>query len=195
MNKLQEKINPKKYKHQIEKLYGTLKYMILNDVDLNHVIEVFKDPRTHKITSMYVKAKTNVDDRIKWKNGKESKIIGILSCEEIIECNDDDTYSRTFFSYHFEAMSESDVCTFRIDFKPKQLTPLHAHDYMKKDAKEHLSYPEDTKLELTKIDFCTIMLIVSYYVKNREKYPLHYGEEYNPLINKKRRRYDEYREN
>lgn len=192
MNLLQEKINPKKYNSQIESLYGRLKHMLVNEIELKKIVQVFRIPNTGEISSIEVRAKTNINDRLKWKSGKESKIAGILSCEEIIEPNTDGNYVRTFYSFHFEADPSSNVKTFRIDFKPDQPTPLHAHANDYSQTHLHLTFPHETSLDLSHIDFCTVMLVISFYIKHKDKYPLFNGDEYNPRINKKRRRYDEY---
>lgn len=194
MNFLQEKINPRKYNSQIESLYGKLKYMRINEIDLKKVVQIFRIPDTGQVTSMEVRAKADINDRLKWRNGKESKMAGILSCEEVIELNEEGDYTHTFYSFHFEAASFSNVKTFRIDFKPEQLTPLHAHAHDYDETRLHLTFPHETSLDLSHIDFCTIMLVISFYIKNKDKYPLFNGDEYNPRIIKKRRRYDEYGE-
>lgn len=195
MNYLQEKINPKKYNSQIESLYGKLKHMIVDEKDLKNVVQIFQIPDTDEVASIVINAKANIDDRLKWKDEKEDKIAGILSCEEIIERNLEGNYIHTFYSFHFEAAPSSDVKTFRVDYKPDQQTPLHAHASDYNQTHLHLTYPNETSLKLHHIDFCTVMLVVSYYIKHQDKYPLFSGREYNSRIDKKRRRYDEHREN
>lgn len=193
MTCLHEKINPKKYNNQIESLYSKLKHMLVNELDINQIVKVYKDTNTGKIDFMEINAKANINDRLKWKFGKASEIAGVLTCEEVIEPNEDGDFCRSFYSFHFEATPASDVKTFRIDFKPTAKDPLHAHadDYDKTQL--HLTFPNDTSLDLSHIDFCTIMLVISFYIKHQEKYPLFNGDEYNPRINRKRRQYDEYR--
>lgn len=192
MHLLQEKINPYKYNSQIESLYGKLKHMLVNEIDLENVVQVLKKPNTDTITSIVIKAKANINNRIMWKYGSQNRIAGILSCVEVIEPNVDGDFVHTFYSFHFEAEPSSKVKTFRIDFKPDKLNPLHAHASDYEQTHLHLTFPHDTSLDLQHIDFCTIMLVISYYIKHHDKYPLFNGEEYNPRINKKRRQYDEY---
>lgn len=192
MGTLLEKINPEKYNRQIEALYGTLKYMLADNIEVNKVVEVFRTPGTGEIQWMEVRAKANINNRLKWKRGKEDKIVGVLSCEELIEMNEDGDYRHRYFSFHFEAEESSNVKTFRVDYKPDKPIPLHAHADNYSQTHLHLKFPDDTSLDLPHIDFCTIMIVISYYIKHEEKYPLFSGEDYNPRMMKRRRRYDEY---
>lgn len=193
MEYLQENINLQKYNRHIESLYNVLKHMFADEICLNNIVRLQRDIEKKEIISIQIKAKGDINSCLRWKS-KDNKIVGSLSCSEIIDQNDKGDYVRRYFSFHFQALPYSNVKTFRIDFKPEQETPLHAHDDNDEKENRHLTYPYDTSLNLKHIDFCTIMLVISFYINHRDKYPLFNGKIYNPIINRKRRRYDEYRE-
>lgn len=194
---IEEAINISKYQNEINKLKNSLDYLIAYPKDLEGIVHVIKNPKTGGIFGITINTSTeNTNDnklRIGIKGAKEESVCGKLRCKEIIKCTSESVYQRNLFSFHLETENnQKKYRGFRLDFLPKQECPLHAHDDgYPKFNKNHLTYPNDTSLNLHLIDFCTVLYILSYYLKHPEQYPLEHGLEYNNITKKIRSRYDD----
>lgn len=194
---IEESINISKYQNEINKLGNSLDHLIAYPEDLREIVHVLKNPKTGDIFGITINTSTeDTNDnkyRIGIKSGKEESVCGKLKCKEIIKCTSKDVYQRKLFSFHMEMEeNQKKYRSFRLDFAPKQECPLHAHDDRYSDMnKKHLTYPEETDLNLHLIDFCTVLYVLSYYLKNPEQYPLEHGLEYNKITKKIRSRYDD----
>lgn len=80
------------------------------------------------------------------------------------------------YSYHYEGRR-----SFRVD-KDGRSRP-HIND----DLGNHLFYPEDTRLELDKINLYTFLCVCLQYMRE-EKYPTDYEVEYAELVHERWRR-------
>lgn len=181
MSFFHESLNIKKYVAHTTRIYNTLRYMLIDPCPEDWILQVNRDPANDKIRSVIVNTHQDVNQRLKWHKSKDTLLVGTLTCTEIIECKEDENYARTFFSFDFRPTSSSDIKAFRIDYKPKQQTPLHAHD-LSMDEEKHLTFPENISLDLGCIDFGTVMMVIAYYISHSTNHPLFYGEKYNPMI-------------
>lgn len=194
MNQMKEKINPDKYIKQVESLFRSLKHMISNLSDPYEVIQVFRNNSNQQINMIQVSTTFSVSKKIIWNDGKNKQPVGKLICDEIIKYDQmTKCYYHGMFSFHFEPEPDSDIKMFRIDYKPDSgFSPaLHAHAYDYEKTHLHLTYPEHVSLKLGYIDFCTILVVLSLYIKHSDRYPLFHGDDYNNIILKRRRSYDE----
>lgn len=100
------------------------------------------------------------------------------------------------FSFDFRASSENDgehCRRFRIDFSSQGETPLHAHADNYDDTGKHLQFIKDIRLDIQKIDFITVLLVIKEYISKVGEYPLDnaYAEMYNKIIYGERKKYDD----
>lgn len=192
-----ESINISKYQNEINKIGNSLDHLIAYPEDLKGIVHVIKNPKTGNVFGITINTSTeDTNDnrcRIGIKSAKQESVCGKLKCKEIIKCNSKNVYQQELFSFHFETESnQKKYRGFRLDFAPKQECPLHAHDDGYPDInKNHLTYPNETSLNLQLIDFCTVLYVLSYYLKHPAQYPLEHGIEYNKITKKIRSRYDD----
>lgn len=195
-NMIQENINFSKfieYTHKLQSKYG---HVVALPDDLYDIVEILNNPITNKPFGIIISTSTKGtnDNKLRIKLEKKSGdfIYGTLKCDEFLKFEPDGTLQHKYFSFHFEPNNEQDIFyTFRFDYDPKAPNPLHAHDFNYEKTKIHLLFPDHTSLDLSLIDYCTVLQILCYYFLHETKYPLKFGDEYTKLIKITRSTYDE----
>lgn len=183
------------YTHKLQNKYG---HVIAFPENIFDIIKVLNHPITGQPIGITISTSTKATHdnklRIRLEDPSGKLVYGTLKCDEYLKLDTNGKLHHHYFSFHFEASDDQDTLySFRLDYNPKSSPPLHAHDYNYKNTKIHLLFPNDTKLNLNLIDFCTTLQILSYYFLHQFKYPLNYGDEYTKIIKSTRSIYDEQR--
>lgn len=180
-------INVAKYKVELSKLSNTINHLVEKPDDFTGIVKFMRRPNTNDVMAIII------NGRISIRNMIGVPACGELKCRETIKCDKNGIFHIEYFSFHFEVKQElSKYKTFRLDYNPKSITILHAHDNeYEKTNEKHYEYPSDTDLKLHFIDFITVMYVISHYMQKSDCYPLENGSEYNKITKKIRSRYDD----
>lgn len=194
---LQENINISKFIESINKLNNKYGYKTIYPGDLTELVKVFYNKQNQPYAIHIQTNSGNTKDgqlRVRFGESEQEVLYGILTCDAFLYYGEDGNFRHEYYSFHFEATEGQErFLTFRFDYDPEAPFELHAHDYNYGKTDKHLQFPDDIKLDLNLIDFCTTMQILAYYFLHEDKYPLEHGEEYTGIIKGTRSIYDEER--
>lgn len=194
-----ENIDLSLYKAEIDRIKTSLANIIALPEDISPIVSVLYQGGRIVLISIDTSTPGTNDhaNRIVLRKHGETVACGTLDCKALIKFSSkENRAAHVSFNFHFNPIGkETDLKSFRLDYAPGGLTPLHAHDAEYEITNhDHLTYPEDIDLNLTIIDFCTVMYLIAYYIKNPQLYPLDNGTLYNEKIITTRRKYENNRE-
>lgn len=139
----------------------------MDNIDIKSSIDIRikKKNREEYIESVRVK----VEDK---KFKKPENNFYIVNLSEVVSGNGDSSITTKKYSYEIKN-EYSSLDYFRFDFKPsKEFPNYHINADHREWGKYHLTYPDDTDIDLEKLDIFKALHIFQKYVANPDSHPL-----------------------